>query len=409
MKVVVAPQAYKGSLSAQEVAAAMALGLRRVLRDAEIVEIPLADGGEGTVETMVAATQGKLMTAHATGPLGGPVIASWGLLGDGKTAVIEMAAASGIGLVPADQLDPLSATSYGTGKLILEALAADCHEIIVGLGGSATNDAGAGMAQALGARLLDRKERELARGGAALTNLARIDVTGLDRRLASSRVSAASDVTNRLLGRNGASWVYGSQKGASEDACRQLDNALSNFATVVERDLGLAVSDVPGAGAGGGLGAGLIAFLGARIVPGMDVIADAVKLTERMEGADLVITGEGRLDSQTLSGKTVVGVATRAHTLGIPVVAIAGQLSGDLTELRRRGITAELSIATGPVTFEEMADEASQLIADAAERAIRLVLIGATEFLTGNRRLRPSRPLDRLPNRPDADETVAAD
>lgn len=385
MKIVIAPQAYKGSLPAPEVAAAMALGLRRVLPDADIVEIPLADGGEGTVETMVAATDGKLMTAHATGPLGDPVIANWGILGDGKTAVIEMAAASGIGLLPADRLDPLSTTSYGTGELILAALEAGCRDIIVGLGGSASNDAGAGMAQALGARLLDRHQRELARGGAALATLARIDVSGLDGRLASSRVSAACDVTNRLLGRNGASWVYGPQKGASADTCRELDDALSNFAAVVERDLGVAVGDVPGAGAAGGLGAGLIAFLGTRLVPGMDIIADAVKLTERIEGASLVLTGEGRLDSQTLSGKTVAGVASRAQALGIPVVAIAGQLSGDMAELRRRGVNAALSIAPGPITLEETVDDAARLIADAAERAIRLVLIGAAERPTGNR------------------------
>jgi glycerate kinase len=375
MKIVVAPQAFKGSLPATGVAAAMTLGLRRVIPDADIVEIPLADGGEGTVETMIAATGGELMTAAATGPLGDPVDATWGILGDGKTAVIEMAAASGIGLVRADRLDPLSATSYGTGELILAALEGGCRDIVVGLGGSATNDAGAGMAQALGARLLDRRGRKLTRGGAALADLARIDITRLDRRLALSRVSAACDVTNRLLGRNGASWVYGPQKGANAEMCRQLDDALANFAAVVERDLGVDVGDIPGAGAAGGLGAGLIAFLGARLMPGIDVISDAVKLTERLEGAGLVLTGEGRLDGQTLSGKTVAGVAARARARGIPVVAIAGQLSGNLTKLRRRGVSAALSIAPGPITLDEAVDDAARLIADAAERAIRLVLI----------------------------------
>lgn len=375
MKIVVAPQAFKGSLPAPEVAAAMTLGLRRVLPDADIVEIPLADGGEGTVATMIAATGGKLLTSPATGPLGDPVAATWGILGDGKTAVIEMAAASGIGLVRAERLDPLSATSYGTGELILAALEAGCRDIVVGLGGSATNDAGAGMAQALGARLLDRRGHKLARGGGALADLARIDVAGLDGRLASSHVSAACDVTNRLLGRNGASWIYGPQKGANAEMCRRLDDALSNFAAVVETDLGVAVGDIPGAGAAGGLGAGLIAFLGARLMPGIDIISDAVKLAERLEGAGLVLTGEGRLDGQTLSGKTVAGVAARARARGIPVVAIAGQLSGDLTKLRRRGVSAALSIAPGPITLDEAVDAAARLIADAAERAIRLVLI----------------------------------
>ncbi len=384
MKIVLAPQAFKGSLPATEVAAAMALGLRRVLPDADIVEIPLADGGEGTVETMVSATGGKLMTDRVTGPLGAPVTATWGILGDGKTAVIEMAAASGIGLVPASRLDPLSATSHGTGELILAALETGCREIVVGLGGSASNDAGAGMAQALGAKLLDSQGRELARGGAALKDMARIDVSSLDARLASSRVSAACDVTNPLLGRNGASWVYGPQKGASADMCRQLDEALSNFAAVVAKDLGVTVSDIPGAGAAGGLGAGMIAFLGARILPGIDVISDAVKLSERLEGADLILTGEGRLDGQTLSGKAVAGVAARAHAQGIPAIAIAGQLSSDMTELRSRGITAALSITSGPMTIDEAIDDAARLIADTAERAIRLVLINPPERPAGN-------------------------
>lgn len=384
MKIVIAPQAFKGSLSATGVATAMALGLRRVLPNAEIIQLPLADGGEGTVETLVLATGGRRVTAIVSGPLGDPVEAEWGILGDG-TAIIETAAASGIGRLPADRLNPLLTSSYGTGQLIREALETGCTEIIVGLGGSATNDAGAGIAQALGASLLDEHGEELPRGGAALSNLRHIDVSAMDKRLASVRVVVACDVTNPLLGSNGASWIYGPQKGATTAMCRQLDDALANFAVIAARDLGLEVADIPGAGAAGGLGAGLTAFLDATLVPGVDIICDAVKLTGHLKGADLVLTGEGRLDDQTLSGKTIAGVACRAQALGIPVIAIAGQVPGDMAELYRLGISAALSIAPGPITLQEALRDAAPLIADATERAIRLVLIEPPGSLPSDR------------------------
>jgi len=375
MKIVVAPQSFKGSLSAREVADAIVSGIRRVLADAEVVVLPMADGGEGTVDALVFATGGRTMQTEVSGPLGDRVIAAWGILGDGATAVVEMAAASGLVLVPADRLDPLTATTYGTGELVRAALDSGCHRLIIGIGGSATNDGGAGMAQALGAKLTDREGRELPPGGAALASLRQIDISGLDSRLAESQVTVACDVTNPLCGKEGASWVYGPQKGATEAMCRQLDEALANYASVIKKDLGIDIRDMPGAGAAGGLGAGLVAFAGARLVPGIEIVSDAVGLVEHLKGASLVLTGEGRLDTQTTFGKTVAGVAKHAKVLGVPVVVIAGELHGDLKELYRYGIDAALSIAPGPITREESEADAARLISDVAERALRLVLI----------------------------------
>ena len=375
MKIVVAPQSFKGSLTAREAAEAMARGIAQVLPDADVVMLPMADGGEGTVDALVFATGGSTIGAEVTGPLGDKVTATWGVLGDGQTAVVEMAAASGLVLVPPDRLDPLTATTYGTGELVRAALDAGYQRLIIGIGGSATNDGGAGMAQALGVKLTDTQGHELPPGGAALANLQRIDVSQLDRRLAGCQVTVASDVTNPLCGDAGASWVYGPQKGATGDMCRQLDDALANYAAVVERDLDISVRDMPGAGAAGGLGAGLVVFLGAQIVPGIDIVTQAVGLVEHLRGASLVFTGEGRLDSQTLFGKTVAGVAARAEECHVPVVVIAGELQGDLSELYRHGISAALSIAPGPISLQESQASASRLIADATERAVRLIMI----------------------------------
>ncbi len=375
MKIVVAPQSFKGSLPAREVADAIVRGIRRVLADAEVVVLPMADGGEGTVDALVYATGGRTMQTEVSGPFGEGVLATWGILGDGATAVTEMAAASGLVLVAPDRLDPLTTTTYGTGELVRAALDSECHRLIIGIGGSATNDGGAGMAQALGVKLTDREGRELAPGGAALASLKQIDVSGLDRRLAECQVTVACDVTNPLCDKEGASWVYGPQKGATEEMCQQLDEALANYASVIKKDLGIDIRDLPGAGAAGGLGAGLVAFLGARLVPGIEIISDAVGLVEHLKGASLVLTGEGRLDTQTTFGKTVAGVAKYAKVLGVPVVVIAGELHGDMNELYRHGIDAALSIAPGPITREESEADAARLISDAAERALRLILI----------------------------------
>lgn len=375
MKIVIAPQSFKGSLSALEVAQAMALGIKRVLPDAEMVAVPMADGGEGTVEALVDATCGQIITTNVTGPLGESITAKWGILGDGVTGIIEAAAASGIILVPPGKLNPLITTTYGTGELIGAALNAGCRKLIVGIGGTATNDGGAGMAQALGVRLLDNRGKELPWGGAALARLDRIDISGLDHRLAECQIVSACDVTNPLCGESGASVVYGPQKGASEEMCRRLDEALSHYAKVIRADLDIEVKDLPGAGAAGGLGAGLVAFLGAELLPGIDIVIESVGLVDHLGDASLVFTGEGRIDGQTLFGKTVSGVVARAKALRIPTVAIVGEVAAG-SDVYRSGIDAVLSIAPGPISLEKSVADAASLIADAAERAMRLILIG---------------------------------
>jgi glycerate kinase len=375
MKIVIAPQSFKGSLSALGVAQAMALGIKRVLPDAETVAVPMADGGEGTVEALVDATCGQIITTDVTGPLGESITAKWGILGDGVTGIIEAAAASGITLVPSGKLNPLITTTYGTGELIGAALNAGCRKLIVGIGDTATNDGGAGMAQALGVRLLDNRGKELPWGGAALARLDRIDISGLDHRLAECQIVSACDVTNPLCGESGASVVYGPQKGASEEMCRRLDEALSHYAKVIRADLDIEVKDLPGAGAAGGLGAGLVAFLGAELLPGIDIVIESVGLVDHLGDASLVFTGEGRIDGQTLCGKTVSGVVAKAKALRIPTVAIVGEVAAG-SDVYRSGIDAVLSIAPGPISLEKSVADAASLIADAAERAMRLILIG---------------------------------
>jgi glycerate kinase len=374
MKIVIAPQGFKGSLSAHEVADAIARGVRHVLTDVSLVLVPMADGGEGTVDALVSATEGRFITTEVTGPLGNKVVATWGLLGNSSTAVVEMAAASGLTLVPPDRLNPLVATTFGTGELIRAALDAGCRHLIIGIGGSATNDGGAGMAQALGARLLDDRGNELLWGGAALSHLKQIDVSGMDTRLTECKLTVACDVTNRLCGRKGASWIYGPQKGATKDICHQLDKALSHYAVIVKRDLGIDVTDISGGGAAGGLGAGLVAFLKAELKLGIDVISEATGLSEHLKGATLVFTGEGRLDEQTTFGKTVAGVTALAKATNVPVVAIAGELAITNDDLSRYGIDIAMSIAPDPTSLEESFANASQLITGTTERALRLML-----------------------------------
>ncbi len=377
VKIVIAPQAFKGSISALQVARAIGNGVKRVVPSAITVIKPMADGGEGTAQTLVHATGGRIMATEVTDPLGGRVIAHWGLLGDKVTAVIEMAAASGLSLVPPRKRNPLWTTTYGTGELILAAIESGCRKLIIGIGDSATNDGGAGMAQALGARLLDSRMAILPFGGAALAKLARIDITYLDARLADCDVVVACDVTNPLCGTQGASAVYGPQKGATAEMIEQLDAALAHYADVIHQDLGVKVKDIPGAGAAGGLGAGLIAFLNAKVSPGVDVVIQTTGLAEDLKDAELVFTGEGKIDSQTAFGKVAVGVAKRAKTFGLPVIAIAGEIADDYHVVYQQGIDAVVSIAPGPISRNQSVVEAERLIADAAERAIRLFLCGA--------------------------------
>lgn len=369
MRIVVAPQEYKGTLTAEEAAAAIAEGARSAAPEAEIEALAMPDGGPGTVRAVVSMTGGETRTCRVQGPLGRPVQAEWASLPDG-TAIIEMAAASGLTLLGEDERDPRLTTTYGVGELVLEALDRGTQRLIIGLGGSATNDGGVGMAAALGVRLLDASADEIPPGGAALDRLDRIDAGALDPRLAGTEVIGASDVTNPLCGPEGASHVYGPQKGATPEAAGELDAALENYARVIERDLSVTVRDAPGAGAAGGLGAGIIAFLGAQIRPGVDVVAEVVRLRERLAGADLVITGEGRLDGQTRYGKTVAGVARLASEAGAPVVIVPGAL-GPGWEWALSVAAAVEPVVGGDPAAPPAPSVAAKSLSEAAARAIR--------------------------------------
>ena len=358
-KVVIAPDSFKESLSALEVAEAIERGFRQIFPQVQYVKLPMADGGEGTVDSMVAATGGEIVRVTVTGPLGQPVQAFYGLLGEGETAVIEMAAASGLHLAPKAQRDPRMTTSYGTGELILAALERGVKTIILGIGGSATNDGGAGMMQALGARLLDENRQALPPGGAALAQLAYIDLSGVDPRLQQVSITAACDVDNPLCGANGASAVFGPQKGATPEMVTQLDAALRHYGTLLEQATGREVINVPGAGAAGGMGAALLGMLNARLRPGIEIVIETLQLEEALRDADLVITGEGRLDSQSIHGKTPIGVARVAKRFGLPVIGIAGSLSKDYQVVHQHGIDAAFSVLDRVVSLEEALAEAA--------------------------------------------------
>ena len=338
MKILVAPNAFKGTLSAPQAAAAIAAGIRDVFGDAEVVEIPVADGGDGTVEALVSARRGEYRTVRVEGPLGDPVDARYGLIDSGATAVVELATASGLALIPAAARDPRRASTYGFGQLLDAARSTGVREIIAGIGGSATNDAGAGMAQALGVRLLDAAGRDLPRGGAALIELDRVDMSRLDPGWRSVRVRVACDVTNPLTGPTGASHVYGPQKGADARIVEELDRALKRFGEV------MGVDDVPGAGAAGGTGAGLVAFLGATLEPGAPLVVGATGFDRQLAGADLVFTGEGRADEQTAYGKAPGEVARRSAAAGVPVVLLAGGKGPGWEALRSLGVTEVVTL-----------------------------------------------------------------
>jgi glycerate kinase len=376
MNFVVAPQGFKGSLEAPEVARAIGRGIRQVFPDAEIDLAPVADGGEGTVHALVHASGGRTVTTRVMGPLGEAVNATWGLLGAGECAVIEMAAASGLPLIGRNARDPRVTTTYGTGELIRHALDHGVSRLIIGIGGSATNDGGAGMIEALGARFLDEDGAEIPRGGAGLARLQRVDLSNLDARLTGVSVEAAVDVNNVLCGPEGASHVYGPQKGADSETVRELDEALGNYADVIERDLGKDVRNVPGSGAAGGMGAGLLAFLNARMEPGVDIVFRALKLEERIRVADLVFTGEGKMDSQDIYGKAPMAVVGLAERHGVPSIAIVGGTSKDYKVVFDHGLDAVIGTVNRPMTQERAFHESSGLITEAAMRAMRMVRVG---------------------------------
>jgi glycerate 2-kinase len=377
MRILIAPQSLKGSLTAAEAGSAIAQGVQAVYPKAEIEVVPVADGGEGTVQALVDASGGKIIQKVVTGPLGEPVQAFFGLMGDGSTAVIEMAACAGLPLVPPEKRNPRITTTYGVGELILAALDYGSQHFIIGIGGSATNDGGAGMAQALGATLLNAQGTEVAFGGAALATLSHILTSSMDTALQYCTVEVACDVTNPLCGPMGASAVYGPQKGATPEMVEELDQALAHYAQVIEQDLGISVREIPGAGAAGGLGAGLMAFLHAKLRPGAQIVFEAVNLEERIRKADLVITAEGQIDAQTAYGKSVGAVAEIAKRYGLPVLAFAGSLGEHYQVVYDLGVDAMAALPASPMTLAYAMENAARLIRDAAERACRFMLVGA--------------------------------
>ena len=373
MKVLVAPDSFKGSLSADAVAQAIAEGLRLVWPDAVIEQVPMADGGEGTVDALVAATAGRKRSITATGPLGETVEATFGLLGDGRTAVLEMASASGLPLVPPRQRDPLRTTTYGTGQVIAAALDCRVGRLIVGIGGSATVDGGTGCAQALGMKFLDAQGRPLPDGlaGGDLSRIDKIDPSQLDRRLDQVEVLVACDVDNPLCGPSGAAAVYGPQKGATPAMVAQLDQGLAHLADLIQRDLGLSIGVVPGAGAAGGLGAGLIAFCKGRLQPGIEIVMRQVGFEQRLENCDLLITGEGQLDSQSVRGKTISGVGRLARRFGVPAVALIGSV-GQGADQALEVVDAYLSIIDRPMNLDHAMARTAELLKTTAANLARI-------------------------------------
>ena len=377
MKIIIAPDSFKGSLSAAQAAAAMAAGVRHARPDAQIVLLPLADGGEGTVEALILATHGGRTSLYVRGPLGGRIEAAWGWLGpDGNTAVVEMAAAAGLPLVPPGRRDPRRTTTWGVGEILRQAIIQGAKRIIIGLGGSATNDGGAGAMQALGARFWDTSGMPMPEPltGGDLARVARIDASGPRALFAGVEVVIASDVTNPLLGPNGASAVYGPQKGADPAMVAELDAALTQYAAVLRRDLGRDVAGLPGAGAAGGMGAGLMAFLDARMQSGIDLVLDAARFEEQAAGADWLLTGEGWIDAQTLAGKTISGLLRRCRPLDIPVIAFGGAVDDDSGEqLAAGGLRAAFPIVSGPMSLDDAMRDGGILLTQAVARVMRLL------------------------------------
>ncbi|PKB86308.1 glycerate kinase [Ewingella americana] len=378
MKIVIAPDSFKESLSALEVAKAIESGFREIFPDAQYVKLPVADGGEGTVEAMVAATQGKVVKVKVTGPLGDPIEAFFGLSGDSKVAFIEMAAASGLESVPQAKRNPLKTTSFGTGELIRHALDHGVEHCIIGIGGSATNDGGAGMVQALGGKLLDKKGQQIAHGGGALEQLNSIDISELDSRIKDCRFEVACDVTNPLTGKNGASAIFGPQKGATPEMVKQLDGYLAHFAKLIKQSLDIDVDSLPGAGAAGGMGAGLHAFCGAQLRQGIEIVTEALGLEALVKDATLVITGEGRIDSQSINGKVPIGVARVAKKHNKPVIGIGGSLTKDVDVVFDHGLDAVFSVLSSICTLEEALEHAAENLHNTARNIAATIKLAQT-------------------------------
>lgn len=376
MRIIVAPDSYKGALSSIKIADAVEEGIKKALKNAEITKVPMADGGEGTVEAMVEATAGRIVYVDVMGPLGDPVHSFYGVLGDGETAVIEMAAASGLPLVPIDKRNPLCTTTYGTGELIKHALENGYAKLIIGIGGSATNDGGMGMAQALGIGFFGKDGTKLGFGGKELEKIHRIDMSNLNPCLNNAEILVACDVTNPLCGKEGASYVFGPQKGATPEMVARLDKGLENFSTVIQEQLGKEIKDLPGAGAAGGLGGGLVAFLNAKLEKGIQIVIKASNLEEKIKNADLVITGEGKTDEQTAYGKVPYGIAQIAKQYDVPVVCLSGALADGSEKLYDQGITALFSAVNKDMSLDEVMGNTYELVRSASENIVRLFAAG---------------------------------
>jgi glycerate kinase len=372
MQIVIAPDSFKECLTAMQVTQAISEGIKRVIPTAEIFCIPMADGGEGTVEALVDATGGKIVQTPSVDALNRPIQCFYGILGNRKTAVIEMAAASGIELLLPEERNPLITSTFGTGLLIKAALDAGFTEIIIGIGGSATNDGGAGMAQALGFELLDKNGNPIKFGGGFLGNLHTIDSSNVHPLLGKAKITVACDVRNPLLGTSGATTIYGPQKGATPEMLETLEKNMAHFSQILQQELGTDVSEIPGAGAAGGLGAGLMAFCNAKMISGFELVSELTNLEKHISQASLVFTAEGKIDAQTAFGKTVSGVARLAKKHQVPAIALAGIVTDNLTELYEQGITSFFAIGDQPMSIEESKARASELLADTAEQIMRL-------------------------------------
>ena len=375
MRILVAPDSFKGSLTAMEAAENIKNGIHNYDSKIDVDLLPMADGGEGTVQSLVDATKGEIIKKKVTGPLGNRVEAFYGLLGDKKTAVIEMAAASGLPLVPEEKKNPSKTTTYGTGELIAAALDAGAQKIIIGIGGSATNDAGVGMAQALGAEILDEKGEQIDFGGGSLSQIEQIKLDKLDSRLKDVEILAACDVDNPLYGKEGAAYVYAPQKGANPEMVEILDQNLRHFNDIVIKELNKNPNEISGAGAAGGLGAGLVAFLDAELKAGVTIILDLINFEERLKNVDLVITGEGMLDGQSIYGKTPVGVSRSAAEKDIPVIAIAGTLGKGVEKVLDHGISSYFSIIDRPAELKAIIEKSPELLVKLSEQIIRTIQV----------------------------------
>ena len=372
-KYVVAPDSFKESMTAKEVCDAMEKGIKKADSAAEVIKVPMADGGEGTVDSLVDATNGQRVIVEVTGPLGNKISAYYGILGNGTTAVIEMAKASGLEIVEKKKRNPMITTTFGTGELIRDALDHNVKEIIIGLGGSSTNDGGSGMAQALGAKLLDQNNNQISFGGGNLDKLDKIDISNLDSRLQDVKIILASDVTNPLIGKDGASSVFGPQKGATPEMVEKLENNLQHYAKIIKRDLNKDVASVSGAGAAGGLGAGLMAFTTCKMRQGVDIAIEVTKLEEKVKSADYVFTGEGGTDFQTKFGKTPYGVAKLGKKYHKPVISLAGYLGEGIDSLYSEGFTAIFGIIPGACDLSTALKNGPSNVARTTENIVRLL------------------------------------